>query len=189
MAGFLIGYSLRMRSVLSLAGTLVALPLLFGTIASTPAAAQQWVPCAREGGVCSPPYPTTVRYGAAGEYVIRRTGGRIPCNNGVFGDPTPGIRKSCAYLAAAPDGFEDRRRPRFEEDDGFDRPRRSGWQVCAREGQFCEFSGPATVRYGVPGSYVTRRAFNGIACSNAAFGDPAFGVRKRCEVRFEPGRG
>lgn len=126
-----------------------------------------------------------MRYGAEGDYVARRTNGRIPCSNAVFGDPVPGVRKSCFYLAAAGDGFEERRRPRFQdEDEGFQQPRRSGWQVCAREGQFCEFNGAATVRYGVPGRYATRRAFNGIECSNEAFGDPAYGVRKRCEVRF-----
>ncbi len=52
---------------------------------------------------------------------------------------------------------------------------------CAREGGFCRVPYPTNVIYGVPGRSV--EVFvrgGGIACSNSVFGDPAYGVPKRC---------
>jgi hypothetical protein len=58
------------------------------------------------------------------------------------------------------------------------------WVQCSSEGGYCSFRGSAQVRFGVDGRYVTRRAFNGIACNENAFGDdPAYGKRKQCFVR------
>jgi len=58
------------------------------------------------------------------------------------------------------------------------------WVSCANEGSFCNFRGAAQVRFGVDGRYVTRRGFNGMSCTESAFGeDPAYGKRKHCFVR------
>ncbi len=59
-----------------------------------------------------------------------------------------------------------------------------GWSLCASEGGFCNFRGAGQVRFGIDGRFVTRRAFNGIACDENAFGDdPAYGKRKQCFLR------
>lgn len=60
-----------------------------------------------------------------------------------------------------------------------------GWAVCAREYEICRTRGPAVVRFGVPGRWLVREVGGGgIPCSREAFGgDPAYGVRKVCEVR------
>jgi hypothetical protein len=54
-----------------------------------------WVQCAKEGGTCNCPNGV-VRYGDKSRYApSKSTGGSIGCNNNVFGDPAPGIAKSC----------------------------------------------------------------------------------------------
>jgi hypothetical protein len=57
-----------------------------------------------------------------------------------------------------------------------------GWRSCAQEGGVCQVSGRAVVRYGVPGRWATRSVNGSVTCSNDAFGDPAPGTPKRCEV-------
>jgi hypothetical protein len=57
----------------------------------------------------------------------------------------------------------------------------ASWTYCANEDGTCSFSGTRTVRYGANGTYVTRNATGSIACSNATFGDPLFGVAKHCD--------
>jgi hypothetical protein len=71
-----------LRAVLATA--VLATGAMFGALPE--AQAQSLVPCARENGFCRVPYPTRVIYG-------------IPCSNGAFGDPAPGVPKRCAYVA------------------------------------------------------------------------------------------
>ena len=59
----------------------------------------RWVPCARESGVCDVPYSTRVRFGRNGRYSYQDVDGPIRCSNRSFGDPAPGVRKKCDYLA------------------------------------------------------------------------------------------
>lgn len=54
------------------------------------------------------------------------------------------------------------------------------WIACAAEGQTCNFKGVQQVRYGTPSHYVSRAATDGVACSNAVFGDPVVGTPKTC---------
>lgn len=61
------------------------------------------------------------------------------------------------------------------------------WVKCANEGGVCNFSGTRQVRYGADGRYVTRRATNGVECSNRLFGDPIPGERKACYVSRDSG--
>ncbi|OGM97348.1 MAG: hypothetical protein A2735_03190 [Candidatus Yanofskybacteria bacterium RIFCSPHIGHO2_01_FULL_41_21] len=56
------------------------------------------------------------------------------------------------------------------------------WISCAGENQYCSFSGTRNVQYGANGVYVYRTFTNGVNCSNAVFGDPIFGVAKRCSI-------
>lgn len=60
-----------------------------------------------------------------------------------------------------------------------------GWVACAVEGQTCDFKGSMQVRYGTSTTYVERAATDGVACSNAVFGDPVVGTVKTC-WRAEP---
>ncbi len=165
---------------------------IFTLLGVSVAASAEWVPCARENGYCRVPYPTVVRYGARGSFAEAQVDRGVGCNNGTFSDPARGVAKSCFYLAR--DAGWDRPRPRDEWDR--QRPQRDewrpprdewgggGWVPCAREGEWCEFRGRATVRYGARGSYMTSRAVGGISCDNDTFGgDPISGVPKRCEVR------
>jgi hypothetical protein len=64
----------------------------------------------------------------------------------------------------------------------------STWTPCAQEGSFCAFEGKRVARYGVEGSWHYAVSTNGIACTNASFGDPAFGHPKSCDLG-EPSSG
>lgn len=59
------------------------------------------------------------------------------------------------------------------------------WQPCAGQDQICRFQGQALVRYGADGRYAYRVARNRIPCDHHEFGDPAYGVEKRCDVNHD----
>ena len=151
------------------------------------ASADRLQPCAREGGLCRLPYPAEVVYGARGRTTSRFFDRRsVPCSNRVFGDPAPGREKACYFVARGGGyggggyGGDDN----YGGDDYGSRPDRGEWVACAREGEFCDFSGRAMVRYGARGQYTQNVFRNGVRCGNDAFGDdPAPGERKRCYVR------
>lgn len=167
--------------------------VLFGLSGVATASAQgrgEWVPCARENGFCRVPYPTVVRYGARGAYSEVQTDRGVRCNNDAFGDPINGIPKACFYLARRGGGGGqggDWGGPGGGGQGGGwggPPPGGGGWQTCARENEYCDFRGPAMVRYGVNGRWLTVRARDGISCDNGTFGqDPARGIRKVCQVR------
>ncbi|MFO7304801.1 MAG: putative Ig domain-containing protein [Gammaproteobacteria bacterium] len=143
-----------------------------------PAAAQStatWTTCAREGQFCSFSGTRIVRYGANNTWVVRElqaSNGGVRCSNAVFGDPLPGVWKTCQLQNV---------------------PRQTTtWVFCANEGSRCNFTGTRRIRYGAGDRWVTRelRATNGgVACSNRVFGDPAPGVWKRCEIASTSGGG
>lgn len=145
-----------------------------GAIAPLPApqpapAPSTWTSCASEGSLCTFSGSAEVRYGTATSYVTRTASGSIACSNAVFGDPAPGIVKSCSYTTttvAAPAPTPS--------------PVPSAWTVCAQEGGSCSFSGTLQIRYGTANAYYTKTATGSIGCSNAVFGDPAPGVVKSC---------
>lgn len=58
----------------------------------------------------------------------------------------------------------------------------TSWATCATERQTCSFTGTRSVRYGTTTNYVTRTFTGGVACSNAVFGDPAYGQTKTCWI-------
>ena len=58
----------------------------------------------------------------------------------------------------------------------------TSWTTCATERQTCSFTGTRSVRYGTTTNYVTRSFTGGVACSNAVFGDPAYGQTKTCWI-------
>lgn len=144
---------------------------------SEPAAAQStstWSTCAREGERCSFSGTRTVRYGANSSWVVRQvtaSGGGVACTNSVFGDPLKGTKKMCQLEVVPP-------------------PSSTSWTFCADENSRCSFTGTRRVRYGVNSSWVTRdvtASNGGVSCSNKVFGDPAHGIRKRCELAATSG--
>ena len=68
-----------------------------GAPATPPAG--KWTHCANEGANCVLPGTQTVRYGANGSYASGSYTNSVACSNSVFGDPTPGVVKSCDYLS------------------------------------------------------------------------------------------
>lgn len=73
----------------------------FRVKAGTPPPSQpiQWSRCAMENEPCFIPYGTTVAYGANGVWTRKRFNnpGRVDCSNRMFGDPLPGVVKSCSF--------------------------------------------------------------------------------------------
>jgi len=131
-----------------------------------------WTVCANEGDVCRVAGTAVVRYGTDGRYAERNTDRDLVCNNAMFGDPTEGMAKQCAYKrvanAAPPAPGKRRSLP---------------WAPCAREGERCEFRGPAIVRYGVAERFFYEEGYDGMRCANESFGeDPAPGREKHCDI-------
>ena len=56
----------------------------------------------------------------------------------------------------------------------------AGWDYCTWEGGTCTFSGTRQVRFGTSTASVTKTFTGSVLCSNAAFGDPAYGKSKSC---------
>jgi hypothetical protein len=142
---------------------------------SEPAAAQStstWTTCAQENQLCSFSGTRNVRYGANGTWTVRQTtasGGGVQCSNSVFGDPVPGVVKSCQLESA---------------------PTSTAWTFCANEFSLCAFTGTRRVRYGADSRWVTRdvtASNGGVSCTNRVFGDPAPNVVKRCDLAATSG--
>lgn len=55
-----------------------------------------WTSCAKEGGYCRFVGRKTVQYGVNGRYSYKTLEDGAYCNNYVFGDPAPGLRKNCS---------------------------------------------------------------------------------------------
>lgn len=141
------------------------------------ASADRLQQCANEGGICRLPYPAEVVYGARGNNTSRFIDrSAVSCNNRVFGDPAPGLPKSCYIVMRDRGGYGG-------NDNGPSRDR-GGWVACANENDYCDFDGRRTVRYGARGQYTQGVFRNGVECNNDAFeDDPAPGLHKRCYVR------
>ena len=125
--------------------------------------ASDWTVCAPEGGVCGFTGSQEVRYGANGLYTYRTLSNGTACTNSVFGDPVVGVKKECATKAA------------------------TDWTFCASEGQVCAFAGTREVRFGANGVYAYLTLSGGSPCTTSLFGDPVFGVVKRCDIRAGSG--
>jgi len=146
---------------------LTALTLL---LASTGALAD-WAVCAQEGGVCKFNGRHEVSFGAGKAWNTRVYENGVACTAERFGDPAPGVKKSCQIRVS-----------------GGAQAAATQWTPCAREDGFCAFDGRREVAYGVEGKWVTKVFVNGVKCSNAAFGDPAPGKQKGCRVKVAQGQ-
>ncbi len=175
------------------AGTVVPTPAPTPTPVPTPTptpaptTTTTWVNCAGENGTCSFSGTRQVRYGANGSYGYKSASGSIACSNAVFGDPIFGVVKSCSYAEttstsapAAPVVTAPAPTAPVVTAPVVTAP---VWTRCSGEGGTCSFTGTHAVRYGANGVYATRSATGAIACTNASFGDPIFGVVKSCEYQ------
>jgi hypothetical protein len=142
--------------------------VLMSIIAAIPIAsssqvfADEWVFCAKEHQTCNVPGTKMVRYGAGNGWTQMTATDQIHCGNNVFGDPAPGVHKACYYQQ---------------------NHRRTHWEKCASEGQYCGFNGQREVKYGAGDSWSYVKTSNGVSCSNNVFGDPAYGTRKACYIK------
>jgi Cellulase (glycosyl hydrolase family 5)/Secretion system C-terminal sorting domain len=129
-----------------------------------------WSFGASENGIVTPNGTHDVRYGANGVYAYRaNVSGSIGCNNSVFGDPIPGVAKSCEICNnGAGDGGG---------------ATNCNWSFGANEDGTVTVNGTHDVRYGANGVYATITNVTGsIGCNNSVFGDPIPDVVKTCEV-------
>lgn len=60
-----------------------------------------WISCATEGQACAFSGTATVRYGAGSSYATASFTNGALCTNSTFGDPAPGVVKSCDYKLAS----------------------------------------------------------------------------------------
>ena len=65
-----------------------------------PTPSPSWITCATEGGLCVFTGTRRVRYGVGTRFVMRQVTGPVACLNAVFGDPAPGVIKTCSYSPA-----------------------------------------------------------------------------------------
>lgn len=161
-----------------LTGLATALALV---VLSLPAVAQEdWRPCAPEGGSCRFSGEALVRFGIEGRYAFRTARDQQACATAAFGhDPAPGQRKQCDVSTnwRTQSGYQGWRDPAS----GSTAP--GGWRFCAVEGGECVLTAVGRVRFGADGRFALREAPAGrLACTTAAFGDPAPNVAKVCEI-------
>jgi hypothetical protein len=121
--------------------------------------------CADELSVCAITGPTRVAFGMNGNFVFSTFADATPCEAGYFNsvDPAPDTTKGC-YIPTDPPGYA----------------------KCADENSVCSFNGTATVAFGTAGHFTFKTLANATACSDAVFGDPAFGVAKSCYIPAGP---
>ena len=131
--------------------------------ASTPPPTTTWTTCANEWGTCNFTGTRQVRYGAGGNFATLTASTSIPCRNSVFGDPAPGLAKTCQYADTTTP-------PTTTET----------WTYCGAEGATCSFTGTREVRYGASGTFASKIIAESTACKNSVFGDPIVGVAKSC---------
>jgi probable HAF family extracellular repeat protein len=119
-----------------------------------------WTFCANEDQTCVVSGNREVRYGASGKFAYRAVTGPVQCSNAMFGDPAPGVDKTCSFANG-------------------DTPP-AAWIDCALEDQQCAFTGTRQVRYGANGTFAYQTLAGPVQCGNGVFGDPLPGVDKAC---------
>lgn len=119
-----------------------------------------------QGGTFIPTENVTILYGADGKYYggFQEADKIIGCRDDVFGDPAPGIGKSC-YI------------PIVEKLDGY--------SLVAKEGETFKLNKDSTVLYGNNNIYnkKTIKAGESVVCGNNKFGDPLPSKPKVCYAK------
>ena len=138
-----------------------------------------WVVCAQEGGTCNLDGKRKVAFGTGSNWVLESFVGGIECSTGVFGDPAPGKRKECRFLASAGGGTSTPL-PSAAPPAATPAATPANWVTCAKEGTPCRFTGNRKVAFGKGNAWNVKVYANGVLCSVDFFGDPAPGVVKEC---------
>ena len=144
---------------ITLSESAVAVP----TAAPAAEVVEPWTRCAVEGGICTVPGPTQVRYGANNQFAVRDATDKIACGNQIFGDPVWGLQKACSFRPIA--------------------TAQEQWIECAQEGAACIVPESTQVRYGASGKFAYKDVADEIPCANSIFGDPVWGIKKSCAYR------
>ena len=152
------------------AGTSASVGVKVANLAQ-PVSPVTWTNCASEGGVCSFTGTRQVRYGANNSFSTLTATGSIACSNNVFGDPMPGVVKTCQYSSTSTTTSTPAPAPT---------PVVETWTGCGAEGATCSFTGTREVRYGASGVFASKIVAGATACTNAVFGDPITGTVKSC---------
>ncbi|UTY57400.1 M12 family metallo-peptidase [Massilia sp. erpn] len=113
--------------------------------------------CTAEHQNCTFAGTQSITYGAGTKFAHKLVANSVMCDNGSFGDPNPGVVKAC-YSGPA------------------------GYAYCSAQNGQCAVNGTQTVAYGANGQFFYRTVSGPIACTDAAFGDPAYGIGKACFV-------
>ena len=132
------------------------------TVQTEVASDENWVLCASDGDICNFDGEQKVRFGADGTYNTDFFTDSVLCTKSAFGDPLPGVEKSCYYEIDTT---------------------AAEWTYCSEQDEICHFSGTKLVRYGAQRAFNYRVADSSVSCSDTEFGDPIQSVVKRCEVR------
>jgi len=130
-------------------------------LATSAHAQTTWAHCAGENNTCSFSGAKLVRYGATTSWVQGIYINSVACNNRVFGDPIVGTYKSCQTSEPQ-------------------------WTTCANENGVCRFTGTQIVRYGTGTRWRQGEFTNQVTCNSRVFGNPAYGVRKICQIASAP---
>lgn len=126
--------------------------------------------CTPERKDCQFAGTADVVYGARSTWTPPRAFfGGVACTNATFGDPLPGVVKSCYVKAVEPLPT--------------DRPP-AGYVLCTAESKGCTLTKVADLVYGAGSTWTAARPLiGGVPCNNRTFGDPLPGVVKACYVR------
>jgi hypothetical protein len=100
---------------------------------------------------------TPIAYGANGVFVYKVLSGSVACSNTTFGDPAPGVGKTCYVF-----------RPTFAANEG---------QSYSSPGAFRTYYGS-----GLNSAFMSSAQVSG-SCNNSVFGDPDVGHFKHCWTR------
>jgi hypothetical protein len=73
--------------------------LVAASVTNEAPAAPKWQRCADEGFDCNFAGPKRVVFGTGNKWVRETFVSGVPCKTAVFGDPAPGVKKSC-WIAA-----------------------------------------------------------------------------------------
>jgi G8 domain len=125
-------------------------------LAAKDTAAVTWSTCAAEGQFCEFSGSQRVRYGMGDIWVEKVMNGTTRCDNQVFGDPVPGVKKLCQTQPIQ-------------------------WTFCSKEYSKCTPEGKQLVRFGAKDKWVIREVETVTACAYTVFGDPIPGTPKSCE--------
>lgn len=132
-----------------------------------------WTTCANENGFCSFSGTAQVQYGANGVWVTQTHTNGVSCTNAVFGDPIPGVVKTCQYYQVAVATPTSTSSPTATS--------APQWIDCATQNGYCSFTGTYAVRFGRNSTWVTQIHTDGVACTTAIFGNPTWGTKK-CQI-------